>query len=265
MILNILQPLLILGILGLVFGVVLGFAAKKFHVEVDPIIPKLRDSLPGANCGGCGFTGCDAYAKALAEGTAKPGACPVGGDSVTAQLAEILGVEADDTEKMVAFVKCCGTPDVASVQYDYHGIHSCIEAAVLPGGGPKSCAHGCMGFGSCVDVCQFDAIHIENGVARVDKKRCVACGACVQACPKHLIDLVPASQEIHVYCSNPDRGKDVKAVCESGCIGCTLCVRNCPNQAISMQGGIAVIDPSKCTQCGLCQEKCPAKVIRREA
>ena len=122
MVINILLPLLILGVLGLIFGVVLGYAAKKFHVEVDPLIPQLRDVLPGANCGGCGFTGCDAYAKALAEGRAKPGACPVGGESVTEQIAEILGVEADDTEKMVAFVKCCGTPEVASSKYEYKGI-----------------------------------------------------------------------------------------------------------------------------------------------
>lgn len=262
MLINILIPLLILGVLGLVFGVVLGYAAKKFHVDVDPLIPQLREELPGANCGACGFTGCDAYAKALAEGNAKPGACPVGGSACTEKLSSILGVAAEEGERMVAFVKCCGTPDVAASQYDYKGIHSCIEASVLPGGGPKACRFGCMGFGSCVEACKFDAIHIVDGVAKVDKEKCVACGACQAACPKHLIDMVPASQEVHVYCANTERGKDVKAVCESGCIGCTLCVKNCPNQAISMQGAIAVIDGTKCTNCGLCKEKCPAKVIR---
>ena len=119
-----------------------------------------------------------------------------------------------------------------------------------------------MGYGSCVEACKFAAIHVENGVAKVDPEKCVACGMCIAACPKHLIDLVPASQKVHVYCNNPERGKDVKAVCESGCIGCTLCVKNCPSKAISMQGAIAVIDGSKCTNCGLCKEKCPTKVIR---
>ncbi len=261
MITGILYPFLILGAPGLVFGIVLGFASRKFHVEVNPLIPKLREALPGANCGGCGFTGCDAYAKALAEGSAKPGSCPVGGETVTAQVAAILGVEAAKTEKMTAFVKCCGIEGIAAEKYRYAGIQGCPEAAVLPGGGPKSCVYGCLGFGSCAQACAFDAITMQKGVAHIDPDRCVACGACIKACPKHLIELVPASQTVHVVCANPERGKDVKAVCEAGCIGCSLCARSCPNGAIQMNAGLAKIDPDRCSGCGVCVEKCPVHVI----
>lgn len=260
---NIVEPLLILGILGLVFGLVLGYASKKFHVEVDPLIPQLREQLPGANCGGCGFTGCDAYAQALAEGTAKPGACPVGGAAVTEAVSAILGVEASSEARKAAYVHCCGTAEHCQPKYRYEGIQSCNEAAILSGGGFKSCAYGCLGYGSCVAACKFDAIHIENGIAVVNTDACVACGACINACPKHLIDLVTV-QEVptaKVDCSNKDRGKDVKAVCDTGCIGCSLCVRNCPNKAITMDGAIPKIDTSLCTGCGACAEKCPSKVI----
>ena len=258
---NILYAVLVLGALGGIFGLALALAGKIFFVKVDEREEAITGILPGANCGGCGFPGCAGCAAAIVGGTAAVNACLPGGNATAAKVADIMGVTAEETEKMVAFVRCSG--ENMAKKYDYNGVQDCLGAMrVGSPQGPNVCANGCMGLGSCVKACRFGAMSIVDGVAKVDKEKCVACGACQAACPKHLIDMVPASQEVHVYCANTERGKDVKAVCESGCIGCTLCVKNCPNQAISMQGAIAVIDGTKCTNCGLCKEKCPAKVIR---
>ena len=165
-------------------------------------------------------------------------------------------------EKMVAFVKCKGTCDKANVQYNYYGMDDCVKiAAAVPGAGDKACSYGCLGSGSCVKACQFDAIHIVDGVAVVDKEKCVACGACAAVCPRHLIDLVPYKAEHLVQCNSHDKGADVKKKCDAGCIGCTLCTKQCEADAIHMDNNVAVIDYEKCTNCGKCAEKCPAKVI----
>ena len=163
---------------------------------------------------------------------------------------------------MVAFVKCKGTCDKANVQYNYYGMDDCVKiAAAVPGAGDKACSYGCLGSGSCVKACQFDAIHIVDGVAVVDKEKCVACGACAAVCPRHLIDLVPYKAEHLVQCNSHDKGADVKKKCDAGCIGCTLCTKQCEADAIHMDNNVAVIDYEKCTNCGKCAEKCPAKVI----
>ena len=251
----------VVGIVGIVIGVLLGIASEKFKVEVDEKEILVRAELPGNNCGGCGYPGCDGLAKAIAEGKAPVNACPVGGAPVGEKIAAIMGVEAGSSEKKVAFVKCKGTCDKTKVQYEYHGIEDCAKASVVPGGGAKACSYGCTGFGTCVKACKFDAIHVVDGVAVVDKEKCVACGACVAACPKHLIDLVPYKAKHLVQCSSHDKGKDVKAVCAAGCIGCTLCTKQCEFGAITVENNIAHIDYSKCTGCGKCAEKCPKKII----
>lgn len=252
----------VVGAVGLVIGVLLGVASEKFKVEVDEKEILVRNELPGNNCGGCGYPGCDGLAKAIAAGEAAVDACPVGGAPVGAKIAVIMGVEAGGAEKQVAFVKCKGTCDKTNMQYRYYGIDDCRKVSVVPGAGEKACAYGCMGYGTCVKACQFDAIHIVDGVAVVDKEKCVACGKCVAACPNHLIELVPYKAEHLVQCSSHDKGKDVKAKCENGCIGCTLCTKQCEVGAIHMENNLAVIDYSLCTNCGKCAAKCPAKVIQ---
>ena len=258
----ILFPILVVGGLGVLFGIILGIAAIKFRVERDPKIDSIREALPGANCGGCGFPGCDGLAAAIAAGTAPVNGCPVGGAPVADKIAAIMGVESGSSEKKVAFVKCKGTCDKATVKYNYYGIDDCHKIAdAVPGGGSKGCNYGCLGSGSCVKACQFDAIHVVNGVAVVDKEKCVACGKCAEACPRHLIELVPYKANHLVQCSSHDKGPAVKKVCEAGCIGCTLCTKQCEFDAIHMDNNVAVIDYTKCTGCGKCAAKCPAHVI----
>ncbi len=251
----------IVGLTGLFIGLFLGFSAEKFKVPVNEKEEAVRGLLPGNNCGGCGYPGCDGLAKAIANGEAAVNACPVGGEEVGNKIAEVMGVSAGDSVKMVAFVKCAGTCEKAKTQYEYTGIEDCVMAASAPGGGPKACSYGCTGFGSCVKACPFDAIHVENGIAKVDKDACKACGKCITACPKNLIEFVPYEQKHLVQCSSKDKGKDVKAVCSTGCIGCGICAKNCPVEAVKVENNIAHIDPEKCTNCGICAQKCPVKVI----
>ena len=252
----------VVGGTGLVVGLLLGVASEAFKVPVDEKEVAVRACLPGNNCGGCGYPGCDGLAKAIAQGEAPVGACPVGGPAAAAAIGEIMGVAAGDTEKQVAYVKCAGTCEAAKEKYTYNGIEDCVSAMSTPGAGPKACSHGCMGFGSCVKVCDFDAIHVVNGIAVVDKEKCVACGKCVATCPKSIIELIPYKAKVLVQCNSKDFGKDVKAVCTVGCMGCKACTRVCESGAITVENNIAHIDQSKCTGCGACAAKCPTKAIK---
>lgn len=258
---GILIAAVIIGVTGLLVGLLLGAASKKFAVEVDEKQIAVRDCLPGNNCGGCGYAGCDALAEAIAKGEAAVNACPVGGSAAADRIGAIMGVSAGEGEKNVAFVKCNGTCDKTERKYNYYGIRDCKKAMQVPGGGDKACEFGCLGMGSCVAACQFDAIHIVNGVALVDKEKCVACGKCVAECPKGLIEFVPYSTKHAVQCSSLAKGKDVKAACETGCIGCGICAKQCEFGAIIIENNLAYIDQSKCTKCGKCAEKCPQKII----
>ena len=251
----------LVGGTGLVIGLLLGFAGKAFEVQTDEKEIAIREQLPGNNCGGCGYAGCDALAKAIAAGEAKADGCPVGGAAVAEAIAQIMGSQVEVVKK-VAFVKCSGTCEKAKDRFEYYGNQNCKQAASTTGGGQKSCAFGCLGFGSCVGVCDFDAIHIIDGVAVVDREKCVSCGRCITECPKHLIELVPYENKHFVSCSSNEKGKDVKAACNAGCIGCKMCEKVCEADAIHVENNLARIDYEKCTNCGKCKEKCPVKVIR---
>ena len=251
----------IVGCVGLFIGAFLGIAGQKLAVEVDEREEAITAVLPGTNCGGCGYAGCSGLAAAIVAGEAEIGGCPVGGAPVAALIGEIMGQKAGEQTRMTAFVKCAGTCEKASTDYQYYGVEDCSMMAFVQNGGPKSCKHGCMGYGTCVKACPFDAIHVVDGVAVVDKEACKACGKCVAACPKKLIELVPYDQIHLVQCSSRDKGKDVMSVCKVGCIGCKMCQKVCPADAITVEDNIAHIDPEKCTNCGACAEKCPKKII----
>lgn len=256
---DILKAVLVLGGLGLIFGLVLGVASKIFEVKKDERIAKIMEILPCANCGGCGFAGCDSFAKAVVNGTASPSGCSVGGSKCAQEVSQIMGVEANFVKK-VARVKCAGNCEQSPARYKYKGIESCAAAAKL-GGGPKACSYGCMGIGSCMQVCTNDAISIRAGIAVVDPEKCSACGQCVEACPKRLIEIVPYESEYFVACNSKDKGSEMKNTCSAGCIGCKICVKACPAEAISVEDNLASIDIEKCENCGACAEKCPRKII----
>lgn len=251
----------IVGIVGIFVGLFLGVAGIKFKVEVDEKEEAVFAALPGNNCGGCGFAGCSGLAAAIAKGEAPVNACPVGGEPVGQKIAEIMGVEAGGSKRMVAFVHCKGDCDKAVTNYEYTGAEDCRMMEFVPGGGPKACNSGCMGYGSCVKECPFDAISIVNGVAVVDKEKCKACGKCVAVCPKNLISLIPYEAYQVVACSSTDKGPVTMKACQVGCIGCGICVKNCPVDAITVTDFHAVIDQEKCLGCGLCERMCPKKAI----
>lgn len=258
---QIISAVLIVGGTGLLFGCILAFASFIFKVDEDERISLITEALPGANCGGCGYAGCSAYASAVVEGKAPVNACSVGKDAVSVKIAEIMGTSAEKSMPLAAHVMCAGTCDTAKEKYDYDGIKDCIAASKLAGGA-KSCPDGCLGLGSCVYVCQFGAITIENGIAYVNKDKCTACGKCVQTCPKHIIKLIPASQKHIVNCSATTAGPVTLKNCAAGCVACKLCEKNCPSNAVKVENNLASIDYSLCTDCGICSEKCPKKVIQ---
>ena len=252
----------VVGGVGILIGFFLGISGEKFKVEVDEREEAILGVLPGNNCGGCGYAGCSGLAAAIVKGEAPVNQCPVGGAPVAAKVGEIMGIAAEEGVKKVAFVKCAGTCEKANTDYEYTGNEDCAAMAFVPNGGPKSCNYGCLGYGSCVKACPFDAIHIVDGIALVDKEACKACGKCVAACPKHLIELVSYDQTTFVQCSSHAKGKAVTSACEVGCIGCKKCEKTCPNGAITVDNFCAHIDYSKCTNCGACKEACPRHIIQ---
>ena len=258
---SIIVATLAVAVIGMLIGILLVTVDKKFKVEVDEKQVAIRECLPGNNCGGCGYAGCDALASAIANQEAPVNACPVGGEKVGKVIAEIMGVEAGESRRMTAFVKCAGTCEKTSLNYEYTGVEDCTMVQFVPDGGAKSCSHGCLGFGTCVKACPFGAISIQNGIAVVDKEKCKACSKCIAACPKHLIELIPYDAKHVVACSSKDKGPVTMKACQTGCIGCGLCVKVCPSQAITVTDFHAHIDQDKCTGCGACKEKCPKKAI----
>jgi electron transport complex protein RnfB len=258
---EILIPVLTLGFLGLVFGIGLALASKKFTIAVDPRLEKIHGLLPGSNCGACGGAGCFGFAEKLLKGEIDISACRVSQRQVKEQLAKLLGKELEQEVKKVATLHCYGGNKVKD-RFLYEGMKDCV-AANLALEGQKACVFGCLGFGDCVRACPFEAIKMSGeGLAVVDENKCKACNKCVLICPKKLFTLASVDNKVYVACSSKDLGKDTRLVCPVGCIACRKCEQICPVDAIHVIDNLAVIDYNKCTSCGKCVEVCPTKTIR---
>ncbi len=251
-----------MGGIGAVFGLGLALAAKKFAVKTDPRVDAVRDALPGANCGACGFAGCQGYAEAVVGNPdISPALCAPGKADIAAMVAKITGKVAPEIVPMVATIFCRGGECKASRRFVYDGVKDC-RAAILVSGGDKTCQYGCLGYGTCSRACPFGAISMDkDNLPVVDQGKCTACGVCVAACPKSIISLTPVAKKVHIKCSSHDKGPVVKKACELGCIACGLCVKGCPEGAISMDNFLAKIDYAKCEHCETCVLICPQRTI----
>ena len=262
MLIDVLTALAVVVSVSLVLGILLALFISFFSVKEDEKEKKIRECLPGINCGACGFTGCNEYAKALANDEAKPNLCIPGAENTAKQLGEILGVEVEEPKDVVAFVHCNGTCNVATEKAIYQGVESC-KARTMLYGGSKGCSYGCFGCGDCAKVCVSNAIFIEDGIARVDTSKCVGCGLCVKQCPQKIISMVPQQTKTAVFCNSRDKGAEARKVCQNACIACKKCEKACPHEAISVINNLAVIDYEKCTGCGMCAECCPTGCIKK--
>lgn len=258
----ILFAIIIVSAIGLIAGLGLAIASKVMAVAVDEKAEQIRECLPGANCGACGFSGCDGYAAALSKGdTTDTTLCAPGGNDVSKEIAEIAGLAAGEIKPSAAVVLCQGHNINASTKLEYSGVESCKMAAQLFGG-PKDCIYGCIGYGDCVEVCPYDAIMICNGVARINPIMCRACKMCINTCPKGLITLMPLHEaKSAVLCKNHDKGALTRKECKTGCIGCMKCVKVCPEEAIVIDRFCATVDFDKCNGCGECHSVCPVGAI----
>lgn len=258
--------IIVLAIIGAIGALLLFWASKKFEVKEDPRIAQVGEVLPQANCGGCGFPGCSAFANACVKNESLEGLfCPVGGAPVMERVSVILGLEAKAADPLIAVVRCNGTCDARPRTNIYDGASKCSIASALYKG-DTDCSFGCLGLGDCVDACDFDAIHInpETRLPEVVEDKCVACGACVKACPKTIIELRkkgPKSRRIFVSCVNMDKGGVAKKACANACIGCSLCLKQCAFEAITIQNNLSYIDPVKCRMCRKCVSVCPTNAI----
>ena len=250
-------------ILAFILGLALGFFKQYFAVEEDPLTGQVRELLPGANCGACGFPGCDGYAAAVAEKAAGINSCSPGGQTVAEKLATLIGGTAD-VKSVAAFIACSGTRDKSLLKGEYVGVQSCRPAKISTGS-IKRCSWGCQGFGDCIKVCKFGALSMGEGrIPIVDTNKCTGCKACMAECPQHIIHAIPRDlRGARPLCSNLNVNKAMVARnCKAGCIKCELCVKNCPEQCIKMVNGIPVVDYAKCTSCGTCVTVCPPKVMK---
>ncbi|MDI9441149.1 MAG: RnfABCDGE type electron transport complex subunit B [Firmicutes bacterium] len=253
--------LISMGSLAGLFAFGLAIASKKFAVETDPKIEEIEEVLPGVNCGACGFAGCRSFAEGVASGKAPANGCPVGGARVAKLVAEIIGVEAEGPKRKVAQVLCKGGLAEAKQRGTYDGPRDCHIANATQGG-DKLCTYGCLGYGTCVAACKFDAMYMgDNGLPVVIEENCTGCNKCVEACPRDIITLVDEEQGVHIRCRSLLTGRFVRQQCEVGCIACRRCVKACPTGAIYMEDNLARIDYDKCTNCRECVEVCPMNTI----
>lgn len=252
-------PALILLVLAMLFAIALAYLGKKLAVSRDERIDQVRDCLSGANCGACGYAGCDGFATALVEGKAELSSCNATSKEKKEEIAEILGLT--DTGEATKVVVCCHGGQDAKDKYDYVGYGDCRSMELLAGG-RKQCAWGCLGTGSCVDACQHHAVTVkQKGYSEVSLSKCISCGRCISVCPKKIIKRIPASATYYVACSNHQKGKEVRELCTKGCIACGICAKQCEVGAITIVDNLATIDYTKCINCGKCAAKCPQRCI----
>ena len=248
-------------VIGAICAILLNVASQLMYVKVDLRVAQLNDIMPGANCGACGYPGCEGFSVALAAGEAKANLCTPGGPELLVKISEILGIETGSIEAKIAVIRCLGSDDAQQKKMDYKGLQSCAGANQLYGG-QCACGFGCLGYGDCKIVCPSDAICMESGLAHIIKNLCTGCGLCVKACPNKLITMESAEIPVLVACINTEKGAVVRKKCKYGCIACTKCVKECPDGAITMADNLAVIDYAKCSGCGKCVDVCMTKCIR---
>ena len=258
--------LIVMTVVGLIFGLVLAFVNKKFSMEINPIIHLVEDALPKGQCGACGYAGCAGYAEAVAnDPNVPPNLCIPGKKPVADLVAQLTGKVAPEVEPRVAQVRCQGSNKLAIKKYEYAGVQECIAASQLQGG-PKGCQYGCMGFGTCANSCPFDALHMsEEGLPVVDEKKCTGCGKCESVCPKKVIAMAPIGAHVGVLCNSKDKGPAARKVCSIACIGCGICKKNCPYDAIVIENNLAVVNEHICLEkCdnATCLAKCPTGAIK---
>ncbi len=255
------MPVILVVAVGLIAGIILTIASKVFFVPVDETVAQVREALPGANCGACGFAGCDDYAAAIgADHSLSPSLCPVGGAECAAAIATVLGVEATAAEPKVAFVKCKGNSENTKKIMEYQGVQTCAAAKNFYGGN-WACSYGCMGLGDCVSSCQYGAIKVCDGLAVVDREACVGCGMCEKACPNNVITIAEKKKLVYVACNSTAPGAKARKACSVACIGCKKCEKVCKFDAITVENNLAKVDFDKCKNCGLCEKECPTKAI----
>ena len=258
----IISAVIVVTVIGFLCAIMLVVAAMFMSVKENETEKKIRECLPGANCGACGYSGCDGYAKALAEDkSVKTNLCTAGGDNVSKALSDILGTAFEKTNTIVATVRCCGDCNSTEKKALYSGVETCAAAKMIHGG-DGMCTYGCLGRGDCAAACPHDAICMDNGIARVDFRKCIGCGVCVKSCPNQLIHMMPDIKRQVISCHNKQKGAVARKLCTNACIACGKCQKVCPSDAIAVVNNIARIDYAKCTVCGKCAEVCPVGCIR---